>query len=608
MKRFAALALTLPLALALTLALAPPPARADFLKWVEELSDKQMERWKKESIQTLARDRDPEKRLEALERLPSSDPDAVKAFAGALADQDARVRRAAASKLWSAEKRAEPYRAELMKALDDPEPNVVAYAAGALQAIGMKESELVAPRKRVLAAPEASVSARFLVARNLVGYEAPTKLVGPMIVYLERNTQNYTGSVTDKNRDNVELAEKGLAHLVTKSKDRAIIQPLFEALVETRNGQIPLMKTLGLFDPKPEGWTHSLLRQLENPNPRVRYEALGQLRTVKKEKEIAVWAPRAAAMLQDPDSSVRSNALWALGSAQGLAASEIDKVVAATNDPEASVRRSAVRALGEMAEANQAIPAATRARVAAAARPAIDKAMEDPDKDVRDEAKSALRNIGRGGTAVAAAAPSAAPSPAPTSKGAAPVSTGNEGQGLAYLRSRKVKFDDHSFFLALNNLDVPLVHAFLDAGMSPNKSIQGLGPSIRVMLFSSGACAPNERPTKAETKAIVKLLLERGADVNAGDERGNNALMEAAGKGCDRELIRMLIKAGAKINATNAQGLTPFEMGMWSGHDGLDELIAAGYRLPPDKVKGYLDGYKDRPAAVAMVKKASAKK
>ena len=40
------------------------------------------------------------------------------------------------------------------------------------------------------------------------------------------------------------------------------------------------------------------------------------------------------------------------------------------------------------------------------------------------------------------------------------------------------------------------------------------------------------------------------------------------------------------------------------GHDGLEELIAAGYRLPPEKVKAYTDGYKDRPAALAMIKKA----
>jgi hypothetical protein len=128
------------------------------------------------------------------------------------------------------------------------------------------------------------------------------------------------------------------------------------------------------------------------------------------------------------------------------------------------------------------------------------------------------------------------------------------------------------------------------------------------MLFASAACAPTERPSKAEAKQIVKLLLDKGADINAGDERRNTAITEAASKGCDRELVRMLIKAGANINATNAAGLTPFEMGLWSGHDGLEEFIAAGYRLPPDKAKTYLESYKDRPAAVAMVKKASAKK
>lgn len=104
---------------------------------------------------------------------------------------------------------------------------------------------------------------------------------------------------------------------------------------------------------------------------------------------------------------------------------------------------------------------------------------------------------------------------------------------------------------------------------------------------------------------IVKMLLERGADINGADGNGNTALMEAAGKGCDRELIRTMIKAGAKINATNAAGFTPFEAGLWMGHDGLEELIAAGYRLPPAKVKAYLEGYEDRPAAQATVKKAS---
>ena len=179
---------------------------------------------------------------------------------------------------------------------------------------------------------------------------------------------------------------------------------------------------------------------------------------------------------------------------------------------------------------------------------------------------------------------------------------------MAALRARNVTFEPSSFYRALAEVDVELVRAFLDAGMPPSAPVEDNGPPMRVMLFSSNACAPNVRPTRAETKALIKLLLERGADINAGDARGNTAITEAASKGCDRETIRMLIKAGAKINVPNASGLTPFEMGLWSAHDGLEELLAAGYRLPPEKVKMYLEGYKDRPASVAMVKKAAAKK
>src|SRR5262249_37088629 len=110
------------------------------------------------------------------------------------------------------------------------------------------------------------------------------------------------------------------------------------------------------------------------------------------------------------------------------------------------------------------------------------------------------------------------------------------------------------------------------------------------------------------TKTMVKMLLERGADVNGVDAMsGNTALMEASSHGCDRELMRTLIKAGAKIDVKNKVGLTPFEMGLLWGHDGLEEIIAAGYRLPPDKVKTYTEGYAGKPAVQAMIRKATKK-
>jgi HEAT repeat protein len=583
-------------ALILAFCLAAYPAFGFLEKFIEKHMEEQSAEWKRETIETLAKGEDPKERAKAAKGLSGrKDPESIAALAGALSDPDAKVRQAAASGLWRIEKAAEPARPQLMKALDDPDPDVVSRVAGALQALGMKADELAPARKRVFASPEATLDSRFLVSRNLVGHEPPVRLAEVMIAYLDHVARGYTGSVSDKNRHNVELAEKALERLVKRTKDRALIPPLVEALDNAKGSAIILMKTLAWFEPKPEGFTQVLLARLDSPQPRVRHAALTHLRGMKGEKDVAMWMPRAAAMLQDADSSVRSEALWALGSAAGLASGEIDKVAAALGDPDKYVRRSAARAIGEIGEPRQAIPAADKARVAAAGRPALTAAMEkDADPDVRSEAKSALAKLRRG-TSVASAPLSA------------PASTPSESSGMSVLRARKVTFEPSSYFRALSEGDVELVRAFLDAGMSPKNSLMDMGPPMRVMLFAGKACNPNVRPTKAQTKEIVRMLLERGADINGADKNGNTALMEAAGKGCDRELIRTMIKAGAKIHATNGSGLTPFEMGLWMGHDGLEELIAAGYRLPPAKVKGYLEGYKDRPAAQAMVKKAARK-
>jgi hypothetical protein len=78
-------------------------------------------------------------------------------------------------------------------------------------------------------------------------------------------------------------------------------------------------------------------------------------------------------------------------------------------------------------------------------------------------------------------------------------------------------------------------------------------------------------------------------------------------KGCDREVMKLLIGAGAKVDATNALGLSAFDMGLYFGHDGLEELIVAGYRLPPEKAKAYAKAFAEKPAVLALVRKATRK-
>lgn len=247
------------------------------------------------------------------------------------------------------------------------------------------------------------------------------------------------------------------------------------------------------------------------------------------------------------------------------------------------------------------------------------------DKLIADDARTAVEWIERGGSgspgaikggtmsSPAAASASAASSPAEAkpskpSKAGAPAAAepaghggGNEAAGLAALRERKLEFDEPSYYRALSEGDGEAVRAYLDAGMSANHVFadENKRTPLMVLFFGRQACASG-----AAGREVVALLIQRGADVNAQDEKKNTALMFAADS-CDRETLRMLLKAGAKLNAKNWAGLTALSMGIVTGNPGLEELIAAGARLDPQIAKAYADAYKGNPKALALVKKAS---
>ena len=479
----------------------------------------------------------------------ANDADEVAAAARALSDPDAKVRQEAASLLWKKEKAAEPARAALLRALDDPSPAVAIRAAGALGALGMTDAELARARKRVLDATSARTEDRFMAARGLVGHAPPTQLAPVVLAYLEEYP---TGNNADSSRRTLER--------LAKTGDRAIIAPVVESLrrASKPKAKTILIATLAVFPPRAE--------------------------------DVAAWGPQVAAMLRDSDASVRSEALWALGKAGGLAASHAGEVVALLSDPDPSIRKRAAAALGEIGDPTQAITAAAKADVAQRARPALAKLESDPDAEVRTEAKAALAKLG-------------------SESALAPGKAGpREAQAVASLRESNMKVDPGSAFQALMMGDVAAVRSLLDAGLSPTSSVAGNGAPLYVALqWSPTACSPVVRPTSPATKAMVRVLLDRGADVNQGDANGNTPLMAAASHGCDREVMRALIAAGARIDAVGKTGLTAFEQGLATGHDGLEEIIAAGYRLPADKAKALEQAYAAKPGSLALVKKAARK-
>jgi len=234
--------------------------------------------------------------------------------------------------------------------------------------------------------------------------------------------------------------------------------------------------------------------------------------------------------------------------------------------------------------------------------------LKDPSEYIRSQAATAISLIERGAPAATAnAAPEkSAAAPVAPKAPTAPPDAQVEARALEFLRSKKITFEVNSLFGALSERDPGQVRAFLDAGMDPNGRASDDGDSPLSFLLRAGACSPLQRPTAAPVKEIMNLLLARGADVNLADIHGNTILMAAAMGGCDRETIGALIKAGAKVGAKNAAGLTAFEMGLFSGHDGLEELIAAGYRLPADKAALFRQGYASQPKSLDLITKATA--
>ena len=129
--------------------------------------------------------------------------------------------------------------------------------------------------------------------------------------------------------------------------------------------------------------------------------------------------------------------------------------------------------------------------------------------------------------------------------------------------------------LAAKSVDLPLMRLLLEQGADPKITTED-GATVLMAAAGVGIWAPGENPgTDEEAVGAVKLALEvGGGDVNAADGNGDTAMHGAVYRAGSIGALKLLIEKGAKLDARNNRGWTP--------------LIAAdGVEFTPNVLKRY---------------------
>jgi ankyrin repeat protein len=129
--------------------------------------------------------------------------------------------------------------------------------------------------------------------------------------------------------------------------------------------------------------------------------------------------------------------------------------------------------------------------------------------------------------------------------------------------------------------DAPMIKALLDGGADP-RITQKDGTTVAMIAATgrgqrsyAGKDSVGTPATDADSLAALTLLLGTALDINAANANGQTALHSAAARGSDA-LVRLLIEKGARLDAKDRLGRLPIDMARGAGGGGRGRGNAAG--------------------------------
>jgi ankyrin repeat protein len=120
------------------------------------------------------------------------------------------------------------------------------------------------------------------------------------------------------------------------------------------------------------------------------------------------------------------------------------------------------------------------------------------------------------------------------------------------------------FVLAANAADLAIMKALVDAGADPRASTDDHTTAL-IAAAGYGRTVGESHQTEADALATTQYALALGNDVNAANDLGETALHGAAYWGKDT-IVQFLVDHGAQVNALNRSGASPLQLA--EGHSG----------------------------------------